>query len=148
HLAYAVDHAWLVDAFTRLAEATGQARWIAAARAAADALLMLFWDADAGEYVLHLLGDLLHRAPIAFTNALAAVDLLVSGVSEVAIVGDRPDMVAAVQTRFEPNAVLAWGEPYPSPLWEGRQPGLAYVCRNYACQAPVDDPAALLEQLG
>ena len=28
HLAYAADHAALVDAFTRLAEATGEARWI------------------------------------------------------------------------------------------------------------------------
>ena len=32
HLAYATDHGALVDAFTRLAEATGQARWIAEAR--------------------------------------------------------------------------------------------------------------------
>src|SRR5690606_12166979 len=31
HLAYATDHGALVDAFTRLAEATGEARWIAAA---------------------------------------------------------------------------------------------------------------------
>ena len=46
--AYAADHAWLVDAFTRLAEATGQARWIDEARDAADALLELFWDDDGG----------------------------------------------------------------------------------------------------
>ena len=32
HLACAADHAALVDAFTRLAEATGEARWIAEAR--------------------------------------------------------------------------------------------------------------------
>ncbi|HEY2430471.1 MAG TPA: thioredoxin domain-containing protein, partial [Acidimicrobiales bacterium] len=51
HLAYAVDHAHLVDAFTRLAEASGQARWMAEARAAADALLDLFWDdADGGVF--------------------------------------------------------------------------------------------------
>ena len=36
--AYAADHAALVDAFVRLAEATGEARWIDAARSAADAL--------------------------------------------------------------------------------------------------------------
>ena len=47
HLAYAADHAALVDAFVRLAEATGEARWIAEARPTADALLDLFWDADA-----------------------------------------------------------------------------------------------------
>ena len=49
---------------------------------------------------------------------------------------------------YLPNAVLAWGEPYDSPLWEGRKPGLAYVCRNFACQAPVSAPDALVAQLG
>src|SRR5205823_6256143 len=44
HLAYANDYAALVDAFTRLAEASGQARWIAEARATADAMVDLFWD--------------------------------------------------------------------------------------------------------
>ena len=48
HLAFAGDHAALVDAFTRLAEATGQARWIGEARAVADVMLELFWDTDQG----------------------------------------------------------------------------------------------------
>ncbi|MGE3619411.1 MAG: thioredoxin domain-containing protein [Acidimicrobiia bacterium] len=48
HLAYAADHGALVDAFCRLAEATGEARWIDEARAAADALLDLFWDDENG----------------------------------------------------------------------------------------------------
>jgi uncharacterized protein len=48
HLAFAADHAALVDAFVRLAEATGEARWIAEARATADALGDLFWDAVRG----------------------------------------------------------------------------------------------------
>ncbi|MDQ3643583.1 MAG: thioredoxin domain-containing protein, partial [Actinomycetota bacterium] len=48
HLAFAADYAAVVDAFTRLAEATGQARWIAEARTAADAMLELFWDDGAG----------------------------------------------------------------------------------------------------
>ena len=69
------------------------------------------------------------------------------GITEVAVVGDRPDLVAAVQRRYLPNAVLAWGEPYASPLWEGRRDGFAYVCRQYACQAPVDTPDALDAQL-
>jgi uncharacterized protein YyaL (SSP411 family) len=38
------DYAWLVDAFTRLGEATGVARWTNEARATADAMLDLFWD--------------------------------------------------------------------------------------------------------
>ncbi len=97
------------------------------------------------------MAPLLARHPIAFTNFLAAVDLVVSGVTEVAVTGDRPDLVAAVAPRYLPNAVLAWGEPYPSPLWEGRTTpetaGKAFVCRNYTCGAPVDDLDSLLEQL-
>ena len=34
-----------------------------------------------------------------------------------------------------------------SPLWDGRTDGLAYVCRNYACQAPQDTPEGLRDQL-
>ena len=32
HLAYAADHAWVIDLFTRLAELTGQGLWIERAR--------------------------------------------------------------------------------------------------------------------
>ncbi len=49
--------------------------------------------------------------------------------------------------RYLPNAVLAWGEPYESPLWESRRDGFAYVCRDYACLAPVDSVDALAAQL-
>ena len=41
-------------------------------------------------------------------------------------------------------AVLAWGDRYDSPLWDGREDGRAYVCRNYACQLP----ASTVEELG
>ncbi len=196
--AYAVDHAWLVDAFTRLAEATGRARWIDEARAAAGAMVELFADPSegglfttghdaerlivrqkdsydgatpsangvaalallrlaaltgdqglqaAGEGIVGWLAGALRDQPVAFTYTLGALDLLVSGPTEVAVVGDRPDLVAEVARRYLPNAVLAWGEPYDSPLWEGRRPGHAYVCRNFACRAPVSDPAALAAQL-
>ena len=33
-----------------------------------------------------------------------------TGITEVAVVGDRPDLVAAVRDRWLPNAVLAWGD--------------------------------------
>ena len=44
HAALAADHACLVDAFTRLGEASGEARWTAAAVECADVLLDHFWD--------------------------------------------------------------------------------------------------------
>ncbi len=61
--------------------------------------------------------------------------------------GDRPDLVDEVQRRYLPSTVLAWGERYDSPLWEGREDAKAYVCRNYTCQLPADTVEALVAQL-
>ena len=69
------------------------------------------------------------------------------GLDEIAVVGERADLVAAVQARYLPSAVLAWGEPYDSPLWQGRAEGLAYVCRDFACQSPAATTEELLAQL-
>ena len=86
--------------------------------------------------------------PSALTRTVAALDLASQPITEIAVVGDRPDLVRAVQARYLPNAVLAWGEPYPSPLFEWpHRTGLAYVCENYACQAPVATVEELLAQL-
>ncbi|MGH9154613.1 MAG: thioredoxin domain-containing protein [Acidimicrobiales bacterium] len=198
HLAYAVDHAWLIDAFTRLAEATGQGRWIAEAVATADALVGLFADGEAGgffttggdaerlivrqkdlfdgatpsansvaagallrlsaltgdrrygeraEAVIELVAPTAGRHPGAFSHLLGALDLALGGITEVVVVGDRRDLVEPLSAGFRPDTVVAWGEPYPSPLWDGRQDGLAYVCRHHACQAPVSTPEDLLAQL-
>ena len=104
------------------------------------------------EAILHLLGAPAGQHPTAFANLLAAVDLATTGATEIAVVGERPDLVHAAAERYLPNAVLTWGEPFDSPLWEGRDPGTegagrAFVCRDYACQAPVADVDALLAQL-
>ena len=207
HDALAADHAALVDGFTRLAELTGEARWIDEACQVADVMLDHFWDVDRGglfttaddgeqlivrakdlldnatpaantnaaqalyrlgaltgetrytnhaDQILRLLARLMPNAPAAFAHGLAAVDLRISGITEIVITGDRPDLLAAVRAAWRPNAVLAWGEEYDSPLWAGRSVadgtgaasnGLAYVCRDYACQLPSGDVGALLEQL-
>ncbi len=202
HLAYAADYAWLVEAFVRLAEATGRARWIAAATDTADALLDLFVDGESG--ALHMTGNdaetliarpidsqdgavpsansvgatallrlatltgvaryrlqaeaiiaamsaALATVPVAFTGLVAAADLARTGLAEVVVTGQRPDLVDVVRRRYLPAAVLAWGEAYPSPLWEGRTApevsDLAFVCRDYACLAPTADATALASQL-
>jgi uncharacterized protein len=198
HAALAADHAAVVDAFTRLAEATGDGSWLEHARATADTMLDHFWDVDNGglfsiaddgeqlvarqkdlmdnatpaansiaavalvrlgaltgearyanhaEQILRLLGKVIPQAPTAFSNALAAVDMVANGTTEIAVVGDRPDLVRAVQSRWLPNAVLAWGTPYDSPLWEQRSDGFAYVCQHYVCQIPADSVETLLTQL-
>jgi uncharacterized protein YyaL (SSP411 family) len=56
------------------------------------------------------------------------------------------DLVRAVHSLL-PNAVLAWGTPYDSPLWEQRSEGFAYVCQHYVCQIPADSVETLLTQL-
>src|SRR5205814_7100029 len=117
-------------ALLRLAALTGEPRY-----------------ASRAEVVLGMLAGPMAHHPGAFSYALAAADLLVTGPTEIAVVGDRPDLVSAIQARYLPNAVLAWGQPYPSPLWEGRSEGFAYVCRDYTCQAPVTDPENLLRSL-
>jgi uncharacterized protein YyaL (SSP411 family) len=198
HLAYAADHGALVDAFVRLAEATGEARWVDAAVQTADALLDLFWDPQRGgvfttgsdaerlitrnkdlmdnaspganslaavgllrlaaltgeqryrnhaDQILRLAGPLAARHPTAFGFLLVAVDLATHGVDEIVVAGDRPDLVEIAQRAFLPRAVLAWGERYDSPLWDGRADGAAYVCRDYACNLPATDPDTLAAQL-
>ena len=198
HLAFAADHAALVDAFTRLAEATGQARWMDEARHVADAMLELFWDHDQGGLfttgtdgeqlvtrdkdlqdsalpsanstaalallrlaaltgddryrgpavgILRLTGQLAGQAPSGFGVLLAALDLHHTGATEIVVAGDRADLLAVVRSRWLPNAVVAWGERYDSPLWEGRQDGLAYVCRDYTCGLPASTPEDLHHQL-
>ena len=102
--------------------------------------------------ILRLLAEPATRHPMAFGHLLAALDLWNSGTTEVAVVGDRPDLVRLVAERYQPNTVLTWGEPYPSPLWDDRDAGpdgqgQAYVCRNFACQRPVGSPDELAEQL-
>jgi hypothetical protein len=97
--------------------------------------------------IVDLLGDLLVRHPTAFAYTVEAADLLRRGLTEVVVTGDRPDLVAVARRRWIPDAVLAWGEPTPSPLWEGRDRDRAYVCRNYACRVPASDPETLATQL-
>jgi hypothetical protein len=78
---------------------------------------------------------------------LLGIEARSRGITEVAIVGDRPDLVRLAQSLFRPDVVLAWGERYDSPLWHERTDGLAYVCRDYACEAPQDTPEGFFRQL-
>jgi uncharacterized protein len=198
HHALAADHTALVDAFTRLAELTGEARWIEHARDVVDVLLDHFWDVDRGglyttpddgeqlvarqkdlmdnatpsanstaamalyrlgaltgearytnhgDQIIRLLARAIPTAPIAFSQALSAIALRHAGSTEIVVTGDRPDLLATVRRRWLPEAVLAWGERYDSPLWAGRTDGLAYVCRDHACQLPSTTAAELVSQL-
>ncbi len=103
---------------------------------------------QSAETILSNLGGVLGTHPTAFAHALNPLSLL-AATTEIVVPGtDRSDLVGMVQRAFLPDAVLAWGEPYGSPLWEARQPGWAYVCHNHTCREPVSEGATLARQLG
>ena len=102
---------------------------------------------DAGERILAALWPVADEHPLAAANTVAAAALASGGITEVVVTGERPDLVAVARGRFEPTMVLAWGEPAPTPLWEGRGPGYAYVCRRATCLAPAATPDELAARL-
>ena len=128
----------------RLAALTGEARYEDAARRWIDAMTPIA--------ITH---------PNAFPYLLGAIERSASQPLEIAIVGERTDPTTTalrrvVIDRVVPNAVLlvaAPGDPTRgSPLLEhrvgtdaARRPprATAYVCRGYACDAPVHDAQAL-----
>jgi hypothetical protein len=100
------------------------------------------------------------RAPLGFGQWLVALDYALSRPFEIAIVGSPDDeatraLLGAATSGFRPHQVVAYGPAGMTaaavPLLEDRglvdgQPA-AYVCRDFACQAPVTEPHALLAQL-
>ena len=115
--------------------------------------------ARAAESALRIVREPAARMPTAFGAALCAMDLQVSGVREVAIVGGRDDPATralvdeVLVKRFLPNHVLAVAEPddreaseevpllRQRPTIAGRP--TAYVCERFVCKLPVADPRDL-----
>lgn len=116
-------------ALLRLGALTGGGRWTAAGEALVEGALAVALE-----------------QPLAVADMVPALGLAERG-AEILVAGDRPDLLAAVRAQWLPSAVLAWGEPSAAPLWEGRAPGLAYVCHKAVCHRPVRDVSALEEQL-
>ena len=94
----------------------------------------------------------LGSVPVAFTAMVAAAETSRTGVTEVVVTGDRPDLLKVCRESYLPGAVIGWGKPFSSPLWEGRDgpdtEGMAFVCVEYACKAPSREVAELAAQLG
>ncbi|MBZ0299623.1 MAG: thioredoxin domain-containing protein [Anaerolineae bacterium] len=124
----------------RLAAYTGEARYEQAAVGA-----------------LRLLTEALRQYPQAFGESLSAVDMLVSGQQEVAIVGPVDDdrtqaLLCVVRDVYRPNTITALAETDAGSvmtipllndrLMRGSTPTV-YVCRNFACAMPVTTPDAM-----
>ncbi len=210
---YLEDHALVAAALVDVYEATFDRRWLDEARALAEGMLGLFWDAslegfyDTGndherlivrprnlfdnavpsgssaaiETLLRLavltgesryettamaalrpMADLLARHASGFGRYLGALDFHLGPVVEVALVApdganDLAPLVAEVFGRYLPNRVVAGrvadgaaaaaGIPLLADRTAVGGKATAYVCRNYACELPVTDRAALARQL-
>jgi uncharacterized protein YyaL (SSP411 family) len=107
---------------------------------------------------LQSLADIMVQHPQAFGHALGALDFALSPSKEFAILGDpraadTRALLQVIQRRYLPNSVLACCAPEYTqavrtiplladrPLKDGK--ATAYVCQNFACQAPVNTPAEL-----
>ncbi len=111
---------------------------------------------EAAERILAAAKPELEAAPLAFGELLLAAALLERGPVEIAVTGEREDLVRAAQLRYSPMTVLAWRSAeaavdeaaFVSPLLAGREDGFAYVCMRGACLAPVESVEALLSAIG
>ena len=103
--------------------------------------------AQHADQVMRLLGTAAPQAPSAFSQLLGTLWMRHVGVTQIVVTGDRPDLVQAVQRRWLPHGVLAWGQRLDGPLWADRPDGFAYVCRDHVCQLPVNTTDALAAQL-
>ena len=106
--------------------------------------------AQQAESVFRLFAGPASSHPASFAHLLRAIDFHLSPTSEVALIGDDlAELSRTVRAEHRPHLVLAGGpEGSEIPeLLEGRPAiegkSTAYVCENFACQAPVSDPAAL-----
>jgi uncharacterized protein YyaL (SSP411 family) len=134
-----------VETLFRLAVLTGESRYEATALKA-----------------LRPMADLMARHASGFGRFLCALDFHLGPVTEIALVapggGDGlGSLVTEVFSRYLPNRIvtgMVTGDGAGAagvPLLEGREAvggkATAYVCRNYACELPVTDRAALARQL-
>jgi uncharacterized protein YyaL (SSP411 family) len=112
--------------------------------------------------VLESLTEPLARYAPAFGHLLGAADMAVHGAVEVALAGDPATdefraLADAVGAHYVPSLVIAGGSSSSSdaevpiallvdkPARDGQ--ATAYVCRQYLCEEPTSDPAAIPVQL-
>ena len=117
---------------------------------------------SAAERALRTVVPFVARYPTGFAQWLTAIDLALSPVAEVAIVGRRDDpatraLIVEATGGYRPNQVTAAAPDDAAAAGsaiallhdrlavDGR--ATAYVCRSFACRLPVSDPAGLAEQL-
>ncbi len=126
-------------------------------------LALLTGDADLdrrARAILRSVATALDRQPSGFGRMLAAADRGLRPPVDAVVAGPDPSAAGAVRLRgaaatpYVPDLIVAAttpGDPTAGwPIFEGKVPrgaATAYVCRGYACRAPTDDPALVIEQV-
>ena len=107
---------------------------------------------ERAQAIIEAMGPALASLPVAFTAMVSAAETARTGITEIVVTGDRPDLLRVCRSAYLPGAVIGWGQPFSSPLWEGRDGpdtrDLAFVCVDYACKVPSREAAELAAQLG
>jgi hypothetical protein len=111
---------------------------------------------ERARHAIEAYGASINRIPRAFASSLNVLALLETPATELCVVGaegseERDAIERAIAGILLPNRVVAHvdpGRPNPDlPLTRDKtlvagKPAL-YVCRNYACEAPITDPAQI-----
>ena len=99
------------------------------------------------------------KYPTAFGQWLVAMEFVLGGAREVAIVGDAKladtqALLSVINAGYHPAIIVALkqpGAPSAIPLLESREQidgsATVYVCQNFVCQMPVSNSAALAKLL-
>jgi uncharacterized protein YyaL (SSP411 family) len=87
---------------------------------------------------------LVERFPRFAGWSAAACEALLAGPLEIAVVG-APDLAALARRTTSPGAVVVTGG--DSPLLAGRDPGAAYICSGFVCDAPTADVEVLRDRM-
>jgi uncharacterized protein YyaL (SSP411 family) len=126
--------------------------------------------ADEAEKMMRVFGKQLEESPLRSERMLSAVDFYYRRPREVAFIGRIWDasspnaldaLINTAWRTYAPNTVFARLLEDNNdaaqitkriPLLDGKKSldgkPAAYVCKNYACQAPTDDPRKLCEEVG
>jgi uncharacterized protein YyaL (SSP411 family) len=115
--------------------------------------------AERAERIFKAFAKLVERHPSSFSQMMIALELAGAPPLDVVIAGraDAPDtaaMLATLRTRYLPNAfvllrpdgddpAIARIAPFAKDQKSDSGRARAYVCRNFACERPIDEPAAL-----
>ena len=118
------------------------------------------WEQMADES-LKLFANSIKKAPTSFGAALQSVDFLEGDTREIVISGthnsETEQFTRPLYDRFLPRAVIIFHDsednrirdlvPYLSDFGMKEGKPTAYVCQNYACELPTNDPDKMMELL-